>query len=233
MSWSVDDPPEVHAVEPFTDPKSKFPVFCASSKSIQDVCLFPDTLLENPKVAAALHNILAYITPEESGFDDESETNVGTQMLRAIQLSGAIDCAVIMSHWFGGTLLHGDRFRIINNLALALLHAHGHLPNRTQSNKKPRRGPRSAGSPASGQVCVHWAQRVNIGLPSFHRLHVCLHFAAKFFSEIFDEVLTELLNYLITCRSSLCLVGLSQSSELVCFDAAESATSRKLAKSTS
>jgi hypothetical protein len=58
----MDDPPEIHTAEPFLDRKSKFQAFCASSSLIRDVCLFPDTLFENPKVAAAPQNILAYIS---------------------------------------------------------------------------------------------------------------------------------------------------------------------------
>jgi hypothetical protein len=58
----MDNPPEIHTAEPFPERKSKFQAFCASSRSIRDVCLFPDTLLENPKVAAAPQNIIAYIS---------------------------------------------------------------------------------------------------------------------------------------------------------------------------
>jgi hypothetical protein len=65
MAWSTEDPPEIFAGEPFTEKKSKFQAFCASCKTIQDVVLFRDTLLENPKIESATHNILAYVTPEE------------------------------------------------------------------------------------------------------------------------------------------------------------------------
>jgi hypothetical protein len=69
MSWPMDDPPEIPSTEPFPDRKSKFQAFYASSRSIRDVCLFPDTLFENPKVAAAHQNLLAYIfraTPDRA-----------------------------------------------------------------------------------------------------------------------------------------------------------------------
>jgi putative IMPACT (imprinted ancient) family translation regulator len=49
-------------------------------------------------------------------------------MLQVMQLAGAKDCAVIVSRWFGGIMLHGDRFRIINNQALEVLKANGFIP---------------------------------------------------------------------------------------------------------
>jgi hypothetical protein len=131
MAWSTEEPPEIFTGAPFTEKKSKFQAFCALCKTIQDVVLFRDTLLENPKIESATHNILAYITPEESGFDDDGETHAGTQMLNVMKLAGAQDCAVIVSRWFGGIQLHGDRFRIINHQALDVLRANGFLPDKT------------------------------------------------------------------------------------------------------
>lgn len=124
----MDDPPEIFSGDVFVEKKSKFQAFCASCKTIQDVCLFRDTLLENPKIEQATHNILAYITPEESGFDDDGETHAGTQVLQVMQLAGAENCAVIVTRWYGGIQLHGDRFRIINNQALEVLRANGFIP---------------------------------------------------------------------------------------------------------
>lgn len=141
MAYCFDDPPEIFTSEPFTEKKSKFQAYCAACHNIQDVCLFRDTLLDNPKIEQATHNILAYITPEEEGFDDDGETHAGTQVLQMMQLSGCKDCAVIVSRWFGGILLHGDRFRIINMMALNVLKDHGFVPqkdgkNNTDANKK-------------------------------------------------------------------------------------------------
>jgi hypothetical protein len=139
MAYSTEDAPTIFAGEPFTEKKSKFQAFCAACKSIQDVCLFRDTLLENPKIEAATHNILAYITPEESGFDDDGETHAGTQLLQVMQLAGATECAVIVTRWFGGIMLHGDRFRIINNQALEVLRANGFLPAKGAAAPESRR----------------------------------------------------------------------------------------------
>ncbi|OHS96806.1 hypothetical protein TRFO_36930 [Tritrichomonas foetus] len=136
MAYCLDDPPEIFTGEPFTEKKSKFQAYCAKCESIQDVCLFRDTLLDNPKIEQATHNILAYITPEEEGFDDDGETHAGTQVLQMMQLAGAKDCAVMVSRWFGGVLLHGDRFRIINTMALNVLKDNGFIPEKNEKDGK-------------------------------------------------------------------------------------------------
>ena len=147
MAYCLDDPPEIFTGEPFTEKKSKFQAYCAACHDIQDVCLFRDTLLENPKIEQATHNILAYITPEEEGFDDDGETHAGTQVLQMMQLAGAKDCAVMVSRWFGGILLHGDRFRIINMMALNVLKENGFIPaakdtddNHKEDKQKGKKG---------------------------------------------------------------------------------------------
>jgi hypothetical protein len=95
--------------------------------------------LENPKIESATHNILAYITPEESGFDDDGETHAGTQMLQMMQLAGAQDCAVIVTRWFGGIQLYGDRFRIINTQALDVLKKNGFIPEKAKPAEKGKK----------------------------------------------------------------------------------------------
>jgi putative IMPACT (imprinted ancient) family translation regulator len=144
MSYWADDPPEIFSGTPMVEKKSKFQAFCASCKTIPDVCVFRDTLLENPKIEEATHNILAYITPEESGFDDDGEAHAGIQVLQAMQQAGAENCAVMVTRWFGGVLLHGDRFRIITTQALDVLKANGFIPERhkeqqTKSKKKGKK----------------------------------------------------------------------------------------------
>jgi len=148
MSYTLDPPPEIFKGEPFTDRKSKFQAFCAKCNNVQDVCLFRDTLLEDSKISEATHNILAWITPEDSGFDDDGEAHAGVQILQMMQGSGAKNCAVMVSRWFGGVLLHGDRFRDITGAAMKVLRDYGILPeaktekvehiDNTKKNKKKR-----------------------------------------------------------------------------------------------
>lgn len=136
MSYCTDDIPEIHAGEPFVEKKSKFQAFCAECHSVQDVCIFRDTLLDNPKIEEATHNILAYIVPQEEGYDDDGESHAGIQVLQIMQLAGAKNCAVMVSRWYGGIQLHGDRFRIINRLALDCLRKYGLIKNEEEEENE-------------------------------------------------------------------------------------------------
>ena len=113
--------------------KSEFSIITAVCYNIQDVCIFKDTLLDNPKIKQATHNILAYITPEEKRFDDD-ETHAGIQVLQMMQLSWCKNCPVIVSRWFGGILLH-DRFRFIILMALNVLKERGFALQKDKKNK--------------------------------------------------------------------------------------------------
>ncbi|EAY17189.1 Uncharacterized protein family UPF0029 containing protein [Trichomonas vaginalis G3] len=130
MAYCLDDPPEIFRGEPFTDRKSKFQAYCAVCNNVQDVCLFRDTLLDEPKIGEATHNILAWITPEDSGYDDDGETHAGIQILQMLETNGAKNVAVMVSRWFGGVLLHGDRFRDITGAAMKVLRDNNLIPDK-------------------------------------------------------------------------------------------------------
>ena len=86
--------------------------------------------LSDKKIAAATHNISAYrirspspkvSTADQVGImqdcDDDGESAAGGRLLRLLQLMDVSDVVVVVSRWFGGVLLGGDRFRIINQVA--------------------------------------------------------------------------------------------------------------------
>lgn len=86
-----------------------------------------EALLQNRKIAAATHNIMAYriIIPEKGtilqDYDDDGETAAGSRLLHLLQIVDAINVVVVVSRWFGGILLGPDRFKHINNAARSLL----------------------------------------------------------------------------------------------------------------
>jgi putative IMPACT (imprinted ancient) family translation regulator len=137
MSYTLAEPPEIFRGEPFVDRKSKFQAYCAVCNNIQDVCLFRDTLLDEPKIEAATHNILAWVTPEDSGFDDDGEARAGIQVLQMLTTSGAQNVAVMVSRWFGGIMLHGDRFRHITGAAMKVLRDNNLIPDKS-AKKSPK-----------------------------------------------------------------------------------------------
>uniref|UniRef100_A0A7S0V3I6 Impact N-terminal domain-containing protein n=1 Tax=Polytomella parva TaxID=51329 RepID=A0A7S0V3I6_9CHLO len=143
-----------------------------------------DLLLQNNKIAAATHNILAYrimnsiihqdsnaghnyshshssndngcrysgsgnsgncntpISPAPTSspppfhssaqaaiciqdYDDDGETHAGARLLHLLQVLNVTNVAVVVSRWFGGTLLGPSRFAIINDTARRLLNESG------------------------------------------------------------------------------------------------------------
>jgi len=101
---------------------------------MSDVESFRRIVLSDSKVAKATHNILAYRFTSTAGIshsdhDDDGETAAGGRLSEIIRLMGVEDVAVIVSRWFGGTLLGADRFKIINNTARQLLEKYGLVPS--------------------------------------------------------------------------------------------------------
>ncbi|KAG6335494.1 hypothetical protein ID866_3601 [Astraeus odoratus] len=52
-----------------------------------------------------------------TGYDDDGEQWAGAKILKVMQLEGAIDAVVVVSRWFGGTLLGPARFQHIETCA--------------------------------------------------------------------------------------------------------------------
>ena len=76
-----------------------------------------DALLGNSKVQQASHNMMAYRLPNRDDFDDDGEAQAGKRMLHMLQMMNVSETMVVVSRWFGGTLMGPARFGIINNVA--------------------------------------------------------------------------------------------------------------------
>ncbi|KAJ8042007.1 Protein IMPACT-B [Holothuria leucospilota] len=137
--------PEILHGEPFTDRKSTFqghiafPVTC-----VQQVKSVVRKLYENRKIANATHNIMAYRieVPSTGAFlqdcDDDGETAAGGRVLHLLQMVDARNVVVIVSRWFGGILLHLDRFKHISNAARNMLELTGFIEIKEDSKKKKK-----------------------------------------------------------------------------------------------
>lgn len=137
--------PEILHGEPFTDRKSTFqghiafPVTC-----VQQVKSVVRKLYENRKIANATHNIMAYRieVPPTGAFlqdcDDDGETAAGGRVLHLLQMVDARNVVVIVSRWFGGILLHLDRFKHISNAARNMLELTGFIEIKEDSKKKKK-----------------------------------------------------------------------------------------------
>jgi hypothetical protein len=114
QSWSVSQPISL-----------KDSTFVARATAITQASdrqsLFKSLMESNPKLRTATHNAWAYrIRPQsgtiirEESFDD-GETGCGDLMLRIMKEANAVDTLVVLTRWFGGTLLGPDRWRLMRN----------------------------------------------------------------------------------------------------------------------
>ncbi|AEO58999.1 hypothetical protein MYCTH_94937 [Thermothelomyces thermophilus ATCC 42464] len=118
--------------EPITLKDSTFVARAAHiSDPSQRGILVQSLLSDNPHLKTASHNAWAYrIRPaseapsnarvREDSFDD-GETGCGDLILRVMREAGAVDTLVVLTRWFGGTLLGPDRWRLMRNCVSAAL----------------------------------------------------------------------------------------------------------------
>ncbi|KAK4044240.1 hypothetical protein C8A01DRAFT_12364 [Parachaetomium inaequale] len=98
----------------------------------QRKALIQSLLKDIPHLKTASHNAWAYrLRPpreassltarvREESFDD-GETGCGDLMLRVMREAGAVDTLVVLTRWFGGTMLGPDRWRLMRNCVSAAL----------------------------------------------------------------------------------------------------------------
>ncbi|GAB4820721.1 hypothetical protein N2152v2_007767 [Parachlorella kessleri] len=138
--------------EPFTEKRSTFQAHLAPVTNIQQVEAVMDVLLQNNKIRAATHNIMAYrIEQHEKGTfqqdcDDDGEAAAGGRLLHLLQMVDARDVVVVVSRWYGGTLLGPARFTHINNAARELLDSCGYIQGRGGGHSSKGKGKARGGS---------------------------------------------------------------------------------------
>ena len=70
----------------------------------------------------ASHHILSYIlSSTDYGFNDDGESGAGHKVLFMMRMNNLLNCAVIVSRWFGGVKLGPIRFKLITNYAREFL----------------------------------------------------------------------------------------------------------------
>lgn len=120
---------EIFHGEPYVERKSVFQAHFARVRCMEDVKTFRQVILSNPRCARATHNIFVFrFTSKDCCYhdhDDDGETAAGSRLAEILRLMEVDGIAIIVTRWFGGTLLGADRFKIINNTARQLLEKHG------------------------------------------------------------------------------------------------------------
>jgi putative IMPACT (imprinted ancient) family translation regulator len=107
------------------DRGSKYSVTAGQVNGKDDIKMILKELKKKKKYQKATHHSYAVrIRNNEQIWDlknDDGETGAGMTILRQIQKSDYINIIIIVTRWFGGTMLHGDRFTHIQNATKHML----------------------------------------------------------------------------------------------------------------
>ncbi|WP_294923431.1 YigZ family protein [uncultured Paracoccus sp.] len=94
-----------------SDRGSRYAVSGGPAASRAEAALLLAELKRNKRFAKATHNSWAAILGGEPVKDDDGESGAGALMLQMLERAGVADHVVIVTRWYGGKHLGGDRFR--------------------------------------------------------------------------------------------------------------------------
>lgn len=81
-------------------------------------------LKEDKRFRKATHNTWALLSSTEGPLkDDDGESGAGAVILRMLEREGLRDYAVVVTRWYGGVHLGGDRFAHVVTCVRAILDA--------------------------------------------------------------------------------------------------------------
>ena len=102
-----------------TDRGSKYAVSGAPVTSRAEVDAVLDLLKKDRSYAKATHNTWAAMLPTGGLKADDGETGAGMVILRMMEREGLKDHVIIVTRWYGGKKLGGDRFRRVQEAVRA------------------------------------------------------------------------------------------------------------------
>ncbi|KAJ3800240.1 ribosomal protein S5 domain 2-type protein [Lentinula aff. detonsa] len=134
-------PYPIYASERLHDRKS---IFVAHASRLPNDALFPlflEVLTASPKLKKATHCMYAYRQ------HDGGESGSGNHLARLLDVTGCENTVVVVSRWYGGVQLGGDRWRRITHVAKEALDKGGFCKSKDKasgaaqnSNTKKRKG---------------------------------------------------------------------------------------------
>lgn len=108
-----------------SDRGSKYAVSGGSVADRKAVDSFLKTLKRDKKFAKATHNTWAVLMSDGTPLKgDDGESGAGMVILRMLEREGLQDHIVVVTRWYGGTKLGGDRFRRVQDCVRAYLEAY-------------------------------------------------------------------------------------------------------------
>lgn len=98
-----------------SDRGSKYAVAGGPVGSVDEAKAFVKTLCRRKKFAKATHNTWAVLLPDGPLKNDDGESGAGMVILRMLEREGLEGHIVVVTRWFGGVKLGGDRFRRVQD----------------------------------------------------------------------------------------------------------------------
>jgi putative IMPACT (imprinted ancient) family translation regulator len=99
-----------------TDRGSKYAVAGCEARTKADAIAAVNALKRDKKFAKATHNTWALLSSDEGPLkNDDGEAGAGMVILRMLERDNITDHLIIVTRWFGGTHLGGDRFRRVQD----------------------------------------------------------------------------------------------------------------------
>ncbi|MBO9406153.1 YigZ family protein [Shimia sp. R9_1] len=107
-----------------TDRGSKYAVSGGAVTDRAAADRFLKDLKRNKKFAKATHNTWAALLSDGTPLKgDDGESGAGLVILRMLEREGITDHIVVVTRWYGGVKLGGDRFRRVQDCVNAYLDA--------------------------------------------------------------------------------------------------------------
>ena len=106
-----------------SDRGSKYAVSGAPCRSGEEARTLLAKLKRTKKFAKATHNSWGLICEEGPIKNDDGESGAGMIILRMLEREGLSDHLVIVTRWYGGKHLGGDRFRHVQACVNAYVEA--------------------------------------------------------------------------------------------------------------
>lgn len=94
-----------------SDRGSRYAVSGSPAKNRNEIQSLLADLKRNKRFAKATHNSWAAIISGEPVKDDDGEAGAGVLMLQMLERAGLEDHVIVVTRWYGGKHLGGDRFR--------------------------------------------------------------------------------------------------------------------------
>lgn len=109
-----------------SDRGSKYAVSGGPVKSRAEVQQFLKALCRQKKFAKATHNTWAAILEDGPAKNDDGESGAGIVILRMLEREELNNHLIVVTRWYGGTKLGGDRFRHVQEAVRYYLQNRSH-----------------------------------------------------------------------------------------------------------